>query len=110
MPPTNTIKRKADDISKDDGAVEEAKKEDVVQVAEEVAAAAAAAAADTDAPPMAVDDDADADADADAGDDKDDDDGPGSASKRRFFPRIKHLLTPEWGDVSILTLSNIVVG
>ena len=111
----STNKRKVDDISKDkDG--EALKKGDVVQVAEEVAAAAAAVAADADAdadvdPDGEVDVDGDADADGDAAmpdgedatgdDDKDDDDGVGSASKRRFFPRVKHLLTAEWEPVSI---------
>lgn len=109
-----TNKRKVDDISKDkDGQAH--KKDDVVQVAEEVAAAAAAAAGDADGeadadadvePDGDVDVDADAEADMDTpmpdgedvtgDDDKDDDDGVGSASKRRFFPRVKHLLTAEW--------------
>lgn len=84
MAPTNS-KRKAEDITK--GAEpEEAKKDDVIKVAEEVAAAAAATVADADAS-MEIED-------------KDDEDGPESGSKRRFFPRVKHLLTPEWEPVS----------
>lgn len=109
-------KRKAEDISKeneDEHPVDEGKKEDVVHVAEEVAAAAAAAAEDTDAPSMVVDVDGsekDNDGDKDDGDDDDKDDGgdkdnsetTGSASKRRFFPRVKHLLSSEWEPVSAI--------
>ncbi len=109
---TTTNKRKADDISKEKEEEELKNKDVVVQVAEEVAAAAAAAAADADAPLLDADDatgDEDKGDDDKGDDDKDDEDGAGSASKRRFFPRVKHLLTAEWEPVSLL-LSVALVG